>query len=259
MSLTAGALSQISVSDTQAVLAAAAATGGTTPYSYQWYRSTTTGFTPGGGNILAGKTALSLTDTGLTPGVTYYYNVVSIDSAGTPATVTATQLAVTMLLPQVSQNQFTETPILGELDQRFNYNTLNVMFDPAGSGTLSPGQAVKWSTNASGVPMVVPSTATADKVAGFVNYNIKNAVFVPGNLLEISQRGNVIYLTAVAAINRGQEVTSLPSGIAGGCIGGVTPVTGSSGLPKVGFALDTVAVGSLVRIEMQCPANTLDS
>ena len=73
------------------------------------------------------------------------------------------------------------------VDQRFNYNTLTVQFDPAGTGTLVAGQAVKWSTTAGGVPMVVPSLAVADVVAGFVNYNMKNPSFVPGDFLEISQ------------------------------------------------------------------------
>ena len=70
--------------------------------------------------------------------------------------------------------------------------------------------------------------------------------------------GNVIYLQAVAAINRGQFVTSAPSGIALGAVGGVVAVTGSSGFPIVGYALDTVApsIGtmSLVRIMLSTPA-----
>lgn len=41
--------------------------------TYQWYRSTTQGFTPGGGNILSGKTSRTLTDTGLTSNTVYYY------------------------------------------------------------------------------------------------------------------------------------------------------------------------------------------
>lgn len=257
MPLTAGTLSVVSRQDTKASLLATAATDGTTPYSYQWYRSTATGFSPGVGNAVSGATSLTLNDTGLTPGTIYYYKVVVIDSAGTPASASYAQVSLTTLQQTLSQNAFTEGPYLGMVDQRFNYNTLTVQFDPAGTGTLVAGQAVKWSTTAGGVPMVVPSLAVADVVAGFVNYNMKNPEYVPGDFLEISQAGNVIYLWAAAAINRGQQVSNLPAAVAGGCNGGVSPV--STGLPIVGFALDTKAIGNLVRIEMRTPSNTLAS
>jgi len=52
MSITAGTITLNSFTYSTANLTATAATGGTGPYTYQWYRSTTTGFTPGAGNIL---------------------------------------------------------------------------------------------------------------------------------------------------------------------------------------------------------------
>ncbi|MGO9114392.1 MAG: SGNH/GDSL hydrolase family protein [Thermoguttaceae bacterium] len=57
--------------------------------TYQWYRSTTAGFTPGSGNLLTGQTSLSFTDSGLTPGTTYYYACVATDSSRATATSTA--------------------------------------------------------------------------------------------------------------------------------------------------------------------------
>lgn len=259
MSLTAGSLSQVAVSDVQAQVLATAPTSGTTPYSYQYYRATASNFVPGGGNIITGATALALTDSSLTPGTIYYYKQIQIDSAATPASVTTSQLVVTTLAPQVSQNQFNIQPFLGMLDLQLNYNTIAAQFDPAGSGTLVGGQAVKWSTVAGGVPKVVPSTAQADVIAGFVNYDIKTASYVAGNRIEMSQVGNVMFLYAALAINRGQEVCSIPAAVAGGCNGGVVPVTGSSGFPIVGFALDTAAIGQLVRIELRCPSGRLDA
>jgi beta-glucanase (GH16 family) len=52
--------------------------------SYNVYRSTTSGFTPGSGNLIAsGVTSPSYSNTGLTASTTYYYVVEAIDSYGT--------------------------------------------------------------------------------------------------------------------------------------------------------------------------------
>jgi hypothetical protein len=52
--------------------------------SYNVYRSTISGFTPGSGNLIAsGVTSPSYTNTGLTASTTYYYVVEAIDSYGT--------------------------------------------------------------------------------------------------------------------------------------------------------------------------------
>lgn len=86
--LTAGAISFTSATPTTVTMAATAATGGTSPYTYQWYRSATSGFAPGGGNSIAGATSLTLADAP-PDGQTYYYKVIATDSAS--ATVAYTQ------------------------------------------------------------------------------------------------------------------------------------------------------------------------
>jgi hypothetical protein len=54
--------------------------------SYNVYRSTTSGFTPGTGNLVAsGVTSPSYTNTGLTASTTYYYKVEALDSDGNSA------------------------------------------------------------------------------------------------------------------------------------------------------------------------------
>jgi hypothetical protein len=256
MALTAGVLSQVSVSSNGDSLSSTAASGGTGPYTEQWYRSQVSGFTPGPSNLITGATSLSLVDSGLLPSQIYYYKVVYTDTGNGNVTVTSAQLQVNTLVGNPSQNQFAEQPLLGDLDMRFNYETFPVQFDPAGSGTLVPGQAVVFSTSVGGIPRVVPSTLQSDVIAGFVNYDVKSQVFNPGDKLEISAAGNVMYLNAVAAINRGQQVTSLIQGL-GGAIGGVIPAVSMGGIPKVGYALDSVVSGQLVRIRLQTPAFTL--
>ncbi len=97
MALTAGALSQVSVASTSDSLASAVATMGSTPYTYQWYRSLEgTGFTPGTSNIVTGATALSLADTGLVPSTIYYYKVVVSDALGSHATSSSLTVTTTV-------------------------------------------------------------------------------------------------------------------------------------------------------------------
>jgi lysophospholipase L1-like esterase len=109
--LAAGTASTVSVGNTVATVTVGNATGGTAPYTYQWYRSTTSGFTPGGGNILSGATSQTLNDTGLTNGVTYYYKDVVTDSASTPATATSNQTSATPA--NITTYDLTDTTIAG--------------------------------------------------------------------------------------------------------------------------------------------------
>src|ERR1017187_10040247 len=54
--------------------------------SYSVYRSTTSGFTPGSGNLVAsGVTTASYSNTGLAASTTYYYVVEALDADGTSA------------------------------------------------------------------------------------------------------------------------------------------------------------------------------
>lgn len=245
--LAAGALSQNSVSPTTASLTSAVATGGTGPYTYQWYKSTTTGFSPGGGSLISGATALTLSDSGLTPGTQYYYKVVATDSAATPATANSSQLAVATTQPLQNPNQFAETSFLGMIDQRFDYNTTEVQIDSSQSGSLYAGQAVKIVDSIDGVPKVVAVSAITDQVFGFINFDIKSATFSAFDMCEISQAGNVIYLYATGAIARGAQV----------CVdvvtkGGVSALVSTANI--VGYAFDkATAAGQLIRVKLATP------
>jgi hypothetical protein len=54
--------------------------------SYSVYGSTTSGFTPGSGNLIAsGVTSISYTNSGLAASTTYYYKVEAVDAFGTSA------------------------------------------------------------------------------------------------------------------------------------------------------------------------------
>ena len=249
MTITAGALSLVSVGSNTAVLSATAASGGTAPYMYQWYRSTSTGFSPGAGNIIAGATSLSLSDSGLIPVSTMYYKVVATDAAA--ATVTYTQLAVTTTATQLSQNVVYQSPIVGSVQEPYSTGTFPVQIDFSQSGPLYPGDAVKFVNSAGGVPKVIGCSANSDEVYGFLNYNLKNIAYQPGNAAEVSAAGNVIYLYATGAIARGDQVTLDVSQSAS-----VRDYSSaSSGDNIVGYAMDQAAgFGSLIRVVVRTPS-----
>lgn len=94
--LSSGTPSLTSVTNTTINVTCGAATGGTSPYTYQWYRSTSANFTPGAGNLLTGATSLTLADsTGLSAETAYFYKCVSTGNAA--ATTTSTQIAGALL------------------------------------------------------------------------------------------------------------------------------------------------------------------
>jgi len=248
MSLTAGTVTVNSFTSTTASLTATAATGGTAPVTYQWYRSTTSGFSPGGGNILTGQTALTLSDTGLIPNTTYYYKLQATDAS--PTTVTYSQASVVTLAPVLNPNQFSQTPYVGMLDLRFNYDTVSAQIDVSQATALYAGAAVKLVDSADGAPKVIGCAADSDEVFGFINFDIKTIQYVAGSVCELSISGNVIYLYATGAISRGAQVTLDIT-----TMGGVSQLVGSSGANIVGFAYDkATAAGQLIRVKLNTPS-----
>lgn len=248
MATTAGALTQDSVTSTTATLTSAAASGGAAPYTYQWYRDTASGFTPGVGNLVSGATDLELEDTGLVPNTQYYYKVVATDSGS--VTGESAQLAVATSVPTLSQNQFAQSPFLGMIDMRFPYNTVSVQIDSSQDDDLYAGAAVKIVDSAGGVPKVVACSAESDECFGFINFDIKTVTFEAGDMAEISQKGNYMFLYATEAIARGvQVVLDLATN------GGIQAAAGETGSTIVGYAYDKAsAAGDLIRVVLAVPS-----
>lgn len=250
MALTAGALSQVSVSSNSDSLSSAVATMGTAPYTYQWYRSTTTGFSPGGGNLILGATSLTLNDSGLIPNTVYFYKVVVTDSASPAATATSSQLAVTTTPTTLSQNVFAQSPTVGQTDLQFNNDTISAQVDvSAGAALYYPGQAMKIVANTlGGIPRVIAANGATDNVLGFINYDIKSVSFGVGQNVELSLAGNVMWLYTTAAVTQGAQVCVDVSATAA-----VQP-TGATAT-VVGFALDgAAAAGALIRVFLKTPS-----
>jgi hypothetical protein len=253
--LAAGVASLSAVTDTTASLSATAATGGTAPYTYQWYRSLITGFTPGAGTLITGATALTLNDSALIPNTTYFYVLVATDSAS--ATVNYTQVTALTQAMNLSQNQFSQTPYVGMPDMRFNASSIGAQVSPNQATALYNGMAVKIDTaispNGSNyVPQVIGCTANSDSASGFIIYDIKSLSYNAGDRISMALAGTVLYLWATSAITAFNQVQlNLQTG------GGVTAKVGASGANIVGYAIDGAsASGQLIRVFVQTPSFT---
>lgn len=242
MSLAAGALSKTLIGQTTAQLASAVATGGTGPYTYQWYRSQTNGFTPGAGSLIAGATALTLSDSGLVAGSTYYYAVIATDTGNANVTVTSAQLTVG-LEPSLSQNQFAQQPLVGLVDMKVGpTNILGCQVSISASANIIPGQAVKIVANTNGgVPQVVACTGKADPAFGIAVFNMKDIVYKPGQALEVALFGTVVWQYATGAITQLAQVCLDPTYVGGVQATGATATT-------LGWALDGAAGPGLLRV-----------
>lgn len=248
MSLAAGALSKVLVGPQTAALSSAVATGGTGPYTYQWYKSTTTGFSPGAGNIISGATALTLNDSGLQPATSYFYVVIATDTGNSNVTANSTQLTV-LTEPQQNQNQFDMSIIVGMVDLRVGpTNVISAQVDSSVStataplNVIFPGQGVKVVANTKGgILKVAPVASKSDQCIGFVAYNIKDILYKPGENLEVALWGSVIWCYATGAITQMAEVCLDVT-----YIGGVQASGSTATL--MGLAFDGAAAAGPIRV-----------
>lgn len=239
MALTSGTISLVKKYADKLDLAVTAATGGTGPYTYQWYISKTSGFSPDAGSLVTGATGLQATIGGLIPGQTYYVKVVSTDTGASGATVTADQFTVSTDTIKADQNAFAQHPALGQVDLRYSVNTISAI----AGGDLVAGQAVKFSSD----NKLHACTANTDRVDGFIVLNVKKNSFHDGDALEIARGGSYITLTATGSLSAGDPVAIDPT-----CIGGVTGIVSTE--TPVGQAMKTVGAGDPVVVYLACPS-----
>jgi hypothetical protein len=151
----------------------------------------------------------------------------------------------------LNQNQFGQIPIKGQLDLRFNSQTVSCVVDATSAGGLLPGQAVKIVDGTDGVPHVVECDVNTNDVFGFINYELKNVSFEVGMSVEVSFfRGNVMFMEASAAILKNAQVAIV--------VTGQKVVTATSGMRIVGRAFDKAsASGDLIRVLIDLPGATV--
>lgn len=159
---TAGVASTVSAGNTIASVTSTDATGGTSPYTYQWQRSTTSG---SGFSNVSGATSLTLNDTGLTNETTYYYRIVFTDA--TASTVTSNETSATPTVPndftldnasvflspynwRLNGSTYAETNNPGAyLKTKFSGASCTLLLDTTNQSALSAGNypAVSWQVN----------------------------------------------------------------------------------------------------------------
>ncbi len=150
----------------------------------------------------------------------------------------------------LNQNQFTQIAVQGMLDLRFNASTISCEMDTTTAGAIVPGTAVKIVNSAGGIPKVVECDIDTNDVFGFINYDLKQKTFNAFDRVEVSFfRGNVMYMTASAAISRNAQVAIV--------IANDKIVTATSTQRIVGRALDKAAAdGDLIRVIIDLPGAT---
>lgn len=254
MVLAVGPLAQVSVGSRIAQLSCTAASGGTGPYSYQLYVDTSTGFSPGAGNLVSGATSLINNVPNLDPNVTYYAKMVVTDTGNSNATATSSQLTFQTAVDSQLQNQFKQTTMGGFVAMPA-LNTKSMLIASTQATAVLAGQPVKRVSTQTdqGIPQVVSIASDADLITGFVNFMTIKSSNVAGDVVEVSQNGNIMSLFSGASIAPDQLV------VWSTVDGGVLPI-GSTGKRIVGRAVDGCSGrGSLVRVAISAPDGAVDA
>lgn len=172
--LTANGVSFSSVADTTLTVTAAAATGGTTPYSYQFQRAPdVVGVAGVYANVGSAGSSLTLNDTGLTASTPYWYRYVVTDSAGSPATATGAGSSQTTAAAPVVATGYsmsksatsgpTATPV-----------TLTYTLTPSG-GTLTSGTITPAVSGVSGAFSPTTLTLSTGTPSGTITFTPSTA------------------------------------------------------------------------------------
>ncbi len=179
-----------SVTTTTATFTSTAATGGTAPYSYQLYRSTVSGFVPASANAVGAATSTAPSaDSGLLPGIPYYWRIVVTDSTSpTPYTVTSPQfggatpaknLVVGMQGDSLTVNYKASAPattgasalLVSRLSKALGWN---IALNNQGVSSAASGDWLPTSTTQESTPTLAGGGGMGTNGSGAVSTNIYN-------------------------------------------------------------------------------------
>lgn len=267
MALAVGPITLVQALPTSLQMSCAAATGGTGPYTYQWYKGTATGFTIAAASLITGATALTFTDVNVQPGVEWFYKVRVTDTGNGNATADSASLgATTTAGSALDPSQFGLIPLLGQPGRGTQPGTFSAVLDASLAGPAYVASAIKPVGTPSGAQVpgingyyngfqsVALCTADNDDCIGFIFRNFLDSQFPlsnsypQGRVFEYASGGDEIYLLATANGSAGDwaqlDVTM---------VGGVQSKVGSSGAIIVGKFTDIPYVGQLARVRLTLP------
>ena len=112
-----------------------------------------------------------------------------------------------------NQNQFAQTPLLGQVDMLVNPSILSAKIYISSVATkLQVGQGFKLVDQA-GPEITVDQVANdSELVFGVSVYNPRKQTYSPGDTIELALEGSIVYLETSAAIARGAKVQLDPTG-----------------------------------------------
>ena len=146
----------------------------------------------------------------------------------------------------LNQNQFAQTPVIGEQDLTVNQNIVEarIWASSVSAAPLVAGQAFALVDQPGSLPIVDVAAITA-KAWGVAIHNMKGDTFVKGQAIELALVGSTIYLETAGAIARGARVQLTPTG--------PTITTATLGTnASIGYAVDkATATGQLIRVYIQ--------
>jgi hypothetical protein len=156
-----------------------------------------------------------------------------------------------------TMNQFTQAPILGQVDLVPSPNVITAQIISTSSAThIQVGDAVKLVAGTSSTILVdICSGPTDGPVLGVIPYNERINLYSPGDLIEVAQVNTYVYLKSSAAIARGAKVTTTASTSSADPL--VTTVSVPSTQYVTGIAVDTAtAANQLLRIQISPSFNS---
>ena len=225
-----------------------APTYGIAPYTYQWYRSTTPGFTPSAATLVTGATSPTLNDTNLMPDTPYYYDVIYGDSTHPDQSVTSSQFSATT----------SPSPVTGVSGASSGAGASG-----AGTSAAAPGTATSVTTTTTSIPSS-PSVLLPPTIS-----NLPRVAHVGGSFTaEVSNSGNestsVQSLTPnICRVQGARDVEFLKAGTCKltSAVGASVESAGATGTPQsIEVALRTQHPIVLTSVRGRVGANlTLDA
>lgn len=155
----------------------------------------------------------------------------------------------------LNQNQFAQTPVLGQVSEIPNPNVVSVRLNPSSSAVFQAGSAVKLIAGTANEILVDACSGPTDgPVFGVIAYNLRKNLLSAGDVASVACAGSYIFLESSAAINRATKVTASAASV--GADPTVAGVSSASTQYVTGVAVDTAAAsGALIRILVQPSLN----